>query len=142
MLKGVTSGKAPPENCQHSWNEMVFRVRYAKKQRGKKPISSKDIIPYVITWRHCVSKVAEIFDLTGNITGNLKFKRAIVPDNAVNLNTKTLDFGDTSKILCWCCDLRSIPQERRDLLVSVSIFLLQALDGTSQSPAELSAAII
>ena len=40
----------------------------AKKQRGRKPVQHQNIIPSKLTIRDCVSKMAEIFDLTGKIT--------------------------------------------------------------------------
>ena len=43
-------------------------LNFAKKQRGKKPVRHQNIIPSKLTRRNCVSKVAEIFDLTGKIT--------------------------------------------------------------------------
>ena len=47
----------------------ISELNFAKKQRGKKPAnSSTGIIPAKLTRRHCVSKVAEVFDLTGKVT--------------------------------------------------------------------------
>ena len=43
-------------------------LNFAKKQRGKKPVRHQNIIPSKVTRRNCVSKAAEIFDLTGKIT--------------------------------------------------------------------------
>ena len=43
-------------------------LNFAKKQRGKKPVRHQNIIPSKLTRRNCVSKVDEIFDLTGKIT--------------------------------------------------------------------------
>ena len=45
----------------------VSQPNFSKKCRGKKINESYDI-PDKITRRQCVSKVAEIFDLTGRIT--------------------------------------------------------------------------
>ena len=46
----------------------ITDLNFAKKQRGKKPTSSSNIIPTNLTRRHCTSKVAEIFDITGMMT--------------------------------------------------------------------------
>ena len=46
----------------------ISELNFAKKCRGKKPSQQQNIIPANITRRHCVSKVSEIFDLTGKIT--------------------------------------------------------------------------
>ena len=85
-LKGVTfSGKDPPAtltNDKASINVAGMRwfpkkdlvsldiseLNFVKKCRGKKPSQQQNIIPANITTRHCVSKVSEIFDLTGKIT--------------------------------------------------------------------------
>ena len=121
----------------------ISELNFAKKQCGKKPAQHQNQIPEKLTRRHCVSKVAEIFDLRGKITpmtaamkmdlhdfverglswddiipdelrpvwnshfemmqeiGNLKFKRAIVPEDAVNLDINTIDAADaSSKVAC------------------------------------------
>ena len=46
----------------------IGELNFAKKQHGKKPVQHQDIIPSKLTRPNCVSKVAEIFDLTGKIT--------------------------------------------------------------------------
>ena len=46
----------------------ISELNFAKKQHGKKPAQHQNQIPEKLTRRHCVSKVAEIFDLTGKIT--------------------------------------------------------------------------
>ena len=160
-LKGVTfSGEDPPSTLSKdeasinvagmkwlSKDDLVSldisELNFAKKQRGKKPIKNQNIIPLQLTRRHCVSKVAEIFDLTGKVTpitatmkidlhslkqrrldwddtlpddlrnnwtshfemmqeiGKIKYRRAIVPEKAANLNISTIDFGDASnKLAC------------------------------------------
>ena len=156
-LKGVTfSGKEPPSTLTADNNTInvagmkwfpkqdmlsldISELNFAKKQRGKKPTQHQNQIPEKLTRRHCVSKVAEIFDLTGKVTpitatmkmdlhdlverrlswddvipdelrpvwnnhfemmqeiGKLKFKRAIVPEDAVNLDINTIDAADASK---------------------------------------------
>ena len=119
----------------------IGELNFAKKQRGKKPVKGRNTIPFNLTRRKCVSKVAEMFDLTGKITpitakikldlhtlverglawddripdalksiwnshfemmqeiGKVKFKRAVVPEDAVNLNINTIDAADASKKL-------------------------------------------
>ena len=46
----------------------ISQLNFAKKCRGNKPSQQQNIIPANITRRHCVSKMSEIFDLTGKIT--------------------------------------------------------------------------
>ena len=132
-----------PKSDQLALN--VGELNFAKKCRGKKPPSADSIIPSKLTRRHCASKVAEIFDLTGKVTpivaamkmdlqkllhrkldwddtvldelrqlwgshfdmmqeiNNLRYQRAIVPEDAINLDINTIDFGDASKTtICSC----------------------------------------
>ena len=52
-------------------DELQFNLsepNFQSKLRGKKPINSLPGIPLNLTRRQCVSKVAEIFDLTGLLT--------------------------------------------------------------------------
>ena len=42
-------------------------INFAKKIRGGKPTTTNNIIPSKLTRRDCVSKVCEIFDITGKI---------------------------------------------------------------------------
>ena len=46
----------------------VNKLNFGKKSRGKKLIASEGVIPDVITKWHCVTRTAEIFDITGEIT--------------------------------------------------------------------------
>ena len=46
----------------------ISELNFAKKCRRKKPSQQQNIIRTNLTRRHCVSKVFEIFDLTGKIT--------------------------------------------------------------------------
>uniref|UniRef100_A0A7M6DQR2 Peptidase aspartic putative domain-containing protein n=1 Tax=Clytia hemisphaerica TaxID=252671 RepID=A0A7M6DQR2_9CNID len=46
----------------------VTELNFAKKHRGKKPTIQVGVIPSKLTRRHCVSKVGEIFDITGKLT--------------------------------------------------------------------------
>ena len=156
-LKGVTFSKRDPPNnlstddCSVNVAGMKWfpkedivllemgELNFAKKQRGKKPVQERNTTPFNLTRRQCVSKVAEMFDLTGKITpitktmkldlrtlverglswddripddlkpiwnsylemmqgvGKVKFKRAVVPEDAVNLNINTIYAADASK---------------------------------------------
>ena len=46
----------------------IGELNFAKKEHGKKPVQHQNIIPSKLTRQNCVSKVTEIFDLTGKIT--------------------------------------------------------------------------
>ena len=46
----------------------IGELNFAKKQCGKKPVQHQNIIPTKLARQNCVSKLAEIFDLTGKIT--------------------------------------------------------------------------
>ena len=118
----------------------VSPVDFSKRVRGKH-ISSCNEIPTTLTRRQCLSKVSEVFDLTGMITPltasmkldlhtlverklnwdgtipadlmstwssnfeminqitNLRFKRTIIPEDAVSLEIETLDCADASSSL-------------------------------------------
>ena len=162
-LKGVSfSGEDPPLSLSNDgevihvagmkWypkHDMlsinIEELNFSKKQRGKKPERECNTIPIKLTRRHCTSKVAEVFDLTGKVSpliasmkidlqdlvhrkmewddvipenlralwesnfqmieeiGKLKFKRAVVPDDALNLDVTTLDFGDASQVMACVC---------------------------------------
>ena len=125
-----------PDELQLDMSELNFQ----KRHRGKRVQGGvKHEIPSILTRRHCVSKVAEIFDLMGMITpitsmmkldlhtlvqrkldwddvipddlrmiwnshfdmlkeiNGIKFKRAIVPNDATSLDIDTIDTGDASK---------------------------------------------
>ena len=127
----------------------ISELNFSPKRRGKKSLAASNIIPEVLTRRHCVSKVAEIFDITGKLSpiiaamkldlrelsnhqlswddqipdalrpiwishfemmeeiGQIRFKRAIIPEDAVSLDIQTLNFGDASKtIICVCIYVR------------------------------------
>ena len=118
----------------------VSELNFAKKVRGKKPIKINDV-SHNLTRRHCVSKVAELYDISGKITpltapmkldlhhfvdlgigwderipdnlrqvwdshfkmmeeiSQIKYRRAIVPEDAINLEIDSIDTGDASKTL-------------------------------------------
>ena len=46
----------------------ISELNFSRKYRGKKPSNKINTIPSKLTRRHCVSKVSEIYDLTGLIT--------------------------------------------------------------------------
>ncbi|XP_066910448.1 uncharacterized protein [Clytia hemisphaerica] len=156
-LKGITiSGENPPSHLTEDgisvgvggmkWfsksDELSLSIpdlNFAPKRRGKKSSNSTNLIPDVLTRRHCLSKVGEIFDITGKIVpliaamkidlreltdrqlswddaipeelrpvwlshfemmseiNHLRFKRLVVPEDAVSLDVETLDFGDSSQ---------------------------------------------
>ena len=82
--KGVSiSGQHPPEELTDDGETIhvagmrwfpkedilalnINNLNFSKKIRGKKPTSSANVIPS-LTRRHCASKVAEVFDLTGRV---------------------------------------------------------------------------
>ena len=84
-LKGIAySGKDPPGSLSDDGVSVLVagirwftkedkislnmgKLMFAKKQRGRK-VGATNIIPKKLTRRHCVSKVAEIFDIAGKIT--------------------------------------------------------------------------
>jgi hypothetical protein len=86
-LKGFTfSGKPPPAHLTENGETInvagmiwysepdllqldIGELNFANKRSGKKPPTEDNTtIPKSLTKRHCASKVAEIFDLTGKIT--------------------------------------------------------------------------
>ena len=200
-LKGITfSGKEPPSTLSADNTSInvagmkwfpkedmisldISELNFAKKQRGKKPVQQLNQIPEKLTRRHCVSKVAEIFDLTGRITpitatmkldlhnlverhlnwddvipdelrpvwdshfemmqeiGKLKFKRAIVPEDAINLDINTIDAADASnKLACLAIYARFL---RKDSTYSCQLVFSRSKlipSGLSQPRAELLAA--
>lgn len=83
--KGVVfSGEEPPSSLSED-NETIFvaemkwfvtedmlslnfgELNFARKNCGKKPSHLQNIIPKELTRRHCASKVAELFDLSGKV---------------------------------------------------------------------------
>ena len=203
-LKGVAfSGEPPPDSMSDDGESMIlagFRwftesdtislnlkdLVFSKKQRGKRPAAAEvNIIPSKLTRRHCVAKVAEIYDLLGKFTPltaemkldlhelvtrklqwddvipdnlravweshfqmmqemrNIRFNRAIIPTDAVDLNIDTLDFGDASqRLLCVAIYARF---RRSNGEYSCQLVLARSRlvpDGMSQPRAELYAALI
>ena len=85
-LKGFTLSGKPPLDTLSDDNETIFvggmkwysetdelsynvgELNFAKKSRGRKPDTKKNIIPERLTRRQCLSKVAEIFDICGKLT--------------------------------------------------------------------------
>ena len=170
-LKAVTfSGEKPPETMTDDGESIsVGGIRwfpeedligfnlgdmiFEKKRRGKYPKDVPvNVIPKKLTRKHCVSKVHEVYDLTGKVTPltapmkldlhdlvkrklkwddaipddlrplweshfemiqemrSLRYKRCIVPPDAVSLNLETVDFGDASESLL-CVAIYVSPKE-------------------------------
>ena len=78
-----------------------------------------------------------------NDIGTLRFKRTIIPEDAVDLNLNTLDFGDASQsMMCVCIHARF---KRRDRTYSCQLVFSRSRvvpRGMSQPRAELYAALI
>ncbi|MEM7375655.1 MAG: hypothetical protein AAF587_44090, partial [Bacteroidota bacterium] len=162
----------------------ISELNFAKKVRGKKPTSSKEI-PIKLTRRHCVSKVAELYDITGKITpitaamkldlhqlvgrgldwddsipddlrpiwkshfammeeiSNVKYRRAIIPVDAINLDIDTIDAGDASKDIA-CVAIYARFQRKSGGSSCQLVFARSRLipNGTTQPRAELIAATL
>ena len=202
-LKGITfSNHDPPESLTDDgisigvagmkWYSKedkislnIGELNFAKKLRGKKPSSSINQIPEKLTRRHCVAKVAEIFDISGKLTpitaamkldlhelvlrkldwddvvpdtlrpiwnshfemmneiNNIKFNRAVVPEDAVNLNIETLEFGDASKQIA-CVAVYARFKRRNGYFSCQLVFARSKLvpSELSQPRAELFAALL
>ena len=86
-LKGVAfSGEKPPESLSNDAEIITVAgqkwyteedtlslnlgdMTFVKKRRGKRPEGAIiNVVPEKLTRRHCVSKVAEVFDITGKFT--------------------------------------------------------------------------
>ena len=160
-------------------------LNFAKKQRGKKPTNTANIIPKKLTRRHCASKVAEIFDLTGKVTPliasmkmdlqqlvsrklewddvipnelrplwedhftmikeirNLRFQRAIVPVDALNLEVQTIDFGDASESMICSCVYARFRRKSGDYSCQLVLSRSKIVpNGMSLPRAELNAALL
>ena len=203
-LKGITfSGKPPPESLSSDGKSInvagmkwfseddlisldISELNFAKKCRGKKPtVNSKNEIPSKLTRRHCVAKVAEIFDLIGRITpitagmkldlhtlvqrkldwddtipddlrqiweshfqmmteiSDIKFNRAVVPDDAVSLDINTIDTGDSSKFIA--CIATYVRFKRKCGNYSCQLVFSRSRlipDAMTQPRAELYAAVV
>ena len=109
----------------------ISELNFAKKQRGKKPAQHQNLIPEKLTRRH--EMMQEI--------GNLKFKRAIVPEDAVNLDINTIDAADaSSKVACVAICARFL---RKNGTYSCQLVFSRSKlvpNGLSQPRAELFAA--
>ena len=108
-LKGVTfSGAHPPPDLSDDgisiavggmkWypkeDELSLNINdlnFSKKKRGKKLPEAVNIIPERLTRRHCASKVAEIYDLTGRIAPLIASLKLDLHD----LTLRQLDWDDT-----------------------------------------------
>ena len=201
-LKGITiTGKEPHESLSSDGSSIsvagakwypkedfitldIKELNFAKKYRGKR-IAEETSIPEKLSRRNCVSKVAEIFDMTGMLTpltaamkldfhelvkrkldwddiipnnlqpiwyshfntmaeiGNLRYKRAVVPEDATSLDIETLDFGDASKVMACICIYARFKVKAGNYSCQL-IFARSRLipDGMSQPRAELYAAVV
>ena len=161
------------------FTDMIFSERI----RGRK-VRQKGI-PAIFTRRHCVSKVAEIYDLAGKLTPltaslkinlhelvkrnlrwddaipdnlraqwisnfdmiseikTLTFKRAIVPDDASNLDIQTIEFGDASKEMA-CVAVYARFQRKNGKYLSQLVFARSKIvtENLSQPRAELFPAVL
>ena len=108
-LKGVTfSGSDPPENLTEDGTSIMVggmiwhpksdelsinigELNFSKKRRGKKSPEAVNIIPEKLTKRHCASKIAEIFDLTGKIAPVVASMKLDLHE----LSTRQLSWDDT-----------------------------------------------
>ena len=158
-------------------------MNFDKKKRGEKPVQGRNAIPFNLTRRQCVSKVAEIFDLLGKITpvtatmkldlyilveqglslddripdhlkpiwsshfemmqkiGKVKFKCAVVPEDAVKIKINTIDVTDASKKLaCAAIYARFLKKDGTYFCQLVFSHLKIIPDGLTQPRAELFAA--
>ena len=173
-----------PEDDQISLD--ISELNFAKKSRGKKPnLNSAKIVPERLTRRHCVSKVAEIFDIVGRITPitaavkldlhqlvhrgldrddaipenlrpiwslhfkmmkeipAIKYQRAVIPQDAANLDINTVETGDASQSIA--CNAIYVRFKRRNGSYSCQLIFGRSKlvpEGKSQSRAELLAATI
>ena len=163
----------------------VSELNFSKKSRGKKPIQQDNKIPTKLTRRHCVSKVSEIYDLTGMITpitaamkidlhtlvkrglswddvipdelrplwethfqmmqeiNDIRFKRAVIPDDAVSTDINTIDFGDSSQQIA-CVAIYARFKRKNNQYSCQLVFSRSRLipDGMSQPRAELYACVL
>jgi len=202
QVKGVAfSGEEPPSSLSED-NKTIFvagmkwfvkedmlslnvgELNFAKKNRGKKPSHLQNIIPTQLTRRHCASKVAELFDLSGKVApliasmkidlqdlirhqldwddqipnnlrplwesnfelikeiGQLKFKRAIVPEDAVNLDMDTIDFGDASQSMACVAIYARFMRRNGEYSCQLLFSRTRTIKDLTQPRAELYAALI
>ena len=203
QLKGLAfSGEKPPDTLSEDgqtihvagmkWHvesdELSLNIgdlNFGKKSRGKKPTQLINIVPSKLTRRHCASKVAEVFDLTGKVApivasmkidlqdlvkrkldwddvipdslrslwesnfemmkeiGNLRYNRVVIPEDAINMDLNTIDFGDASQsMVCVAIYARFL---RRNRTYSSQLVLARTRvvpKGLSIPRAELYAALI
>ena len=197
FLKGITlTGGDPPSALSTDDSSVnVAEMKWFPKKdlltldvgelNFAKPVQHQNIIPSKFTRRNYVSKVAEIFELTGKITpttggmkmdlqtlvkrglswddvvpddlrsvwvshfemmqeiGNLRFQRAVVLEDAVNLDINTIDAADASnKMVCVSIYARFL---RRNGTYSCNLVFSRSKvvpDGLSQPRAQLLAAAL
>ena len=68
----------------------ISKLNFVMKNRGKEPSQHQNVIPSKLRRRHCMSKVAEIFDLSGKITPI----KATMKMDLHNLVKRGLDWDD------------------------------------------------
>ena len=162
----------------------IGELNFAKKNRGKKPSHLQNIIPTCLTRRHCASKVAELFDLSGKVApliasmkidlqdlirhqldwddqipenlrplwesnfemikeiGQLKFRRAIVPEDALNLDINTIDFGDASQSMACVAIYARYLRRNGEYSCQLIFSRTRTVKDLTQPRAELYAALI
>ncbi|XP_066913677.1 uncharacterized protein [Clytia hemisphaerica] len=179
---GVAGMKWYPEEDVVSLD--VSELNFAKKVRGKKPVKINNV-PTKLTRRHCVSKVAELYDISGKITpltaamkldlhqlvdlgigwdnripdnlrpiwdshfkimeeiSSIKYNRAIVPEDAINLEINSIDTADASKNIA-CVAIYARFKRRCGKFSCQLVFARSRLipDGTTQPRGELLAATL
>lgn len=202
QVKGVAfSGEEPPSSLSED-NETIFvagmkwfvkedmlslnvgELNFAKKNRGKKPSHLQNIIPLNLTRRHCASKVAELFDLSGKVApliasmkidlqelvhhklnwddkipdnlrqlwesnfelikeiGQLKFNRAIIPEDAINLDINTIDLGDASQSMACVAIYARFRRRNGEYSCQLIFSRTRTVKDLTQPRAELYAALI
>ena len=203
-LKGISfSGEDPPATMSDDGKTVIIagmkwypktdqlslninEVLFTKKSRGRKILTpDSKMVPTQLTRRQCVSKVSEVFDLTGKMMpiissfkldlhelvrrkldwddvvpadlynkwisnfktiedlGNIKFNRAVIPPDAVNLDINTLDFADASQLMA-CAAVYARFKRRNGSYSCQLVFSRSKLigDSTTQPRAELIAALL
>lgn len=204
-LKGITFSKEePPDNLSDNgvnvsvagmlWypksDELALDIgelSFARKIRGRKVVTeSSKKIPERLTRRHCASKMAEVYDLTGKVSPiicslkldlrelvqrkldwddvlpdslrnlwisnfemiqelkNLRFNRAVIPEDAISTDISTLDFGDATMSVA-CCVAIYARFKRRNGQYSCQLILSRTKlieEGTNQPRSELVGALL
>ena len=164
----------------------IGELCFAKKLRGRKQVDDETRkIPEQLTRRHCVSKVSEVFDLTGKVTpivsamkldlhelvkrkldwddcipsdlrqiwlknfetlqdmNSIRWKRAIIPEDAVSTDVETLDFADASRKMSCSAIYARFRRKSGDYSCQLVLGRSKIVpEGLSQPRAELNAALL